>query len=404
MPGAGGISFARTADGVQLAIDGGGATTSLTVDKKNGVTLNTNGSGGSNGKDSLGTPPQASAQVGNTRDTQPTVTPEQTSGSSTKRPSSLTFPSTLNNVKYFITFQFKSETRMEAFSPKIAKEEVSIHLPMPSSLVERFNIGYSAQSLGTIFGGAMDLGVPQALLAIGENANQGNIQDAINSSTAKIKEASSAPGNVQALVRSVVKTLTDTGARVLDKATGTALNPYQSLFFDAPELRSHTFSFRLSPNNPQESRVLKQIINEFKIRMHPEKNGLVFTYPDRCKITMSAGKGNNRVYEIYDSYLKSLSVNYAPQGTPSFYRDGAPSEVELTLEFGEIEIITREVVAGLKPAPNSTAPGENLGSPSSPKTDVKSSLVNSKPSVFDQPPTGRQASSLENGQPTSIVQ
>ena len=38
-----------------------------------------------------------------------------------------------------------------------------------------------------------------------------------------------------------------------------------------------------------------------------------------------------------------MSVNYAPQGSPSFFKGGKhPTEADISLEFGEVEPVTRE--------------------------------------------------------------
>jgi heme-binding NEAT domain protein len=53
-------------------------------------------------------------------------------------------------------------------------------------------------------------------------------------------------------------------------------------------------------------------------------------------------------YSFKNCYLKSMSVNYAPQGTPSFFKGGKyTTEAEISLEFGEVEPVTRnDVQAG----------------------------------------------------------
>ena len=48
-------------------------------------------------------------------------------------------------------------------------------------------------------------------------------------------------------------------------------------------------------------------------------------------------------YSFKNCYLKSMGVNYAPQGTPSFFKGGKhPTEAEISLEFGEVEPVTRQ--------------------------------------------------------------
>jgi len=54
------------------------------------------------------------------------------------------------------------------------------------------------------------------------------------------------------------------------------------------------------------------------------------------------------LYYFKNCYLKSINVNYAPSGNPAFFIGGKnPVEVEITLEFGEIEPVTRnDIIKG----------------------------------------------------------
>lgn len=304
------------------------------------------GLGGLNLKsDKLKLPPNATAVAAKETST----SPETTRGSSTKSPGSLSFPKDLQGTKYFITFIFKRVSRIGPFDPKINIPVDTIHLPMPNSLVEKFSMGYNTRSLGMIGGFAQESGIVNTLADIfTKKANS----DSVSQDGERVANLIKEPGTSGAILSSAIKKLNDSAGNVFDKATGTALNPYQSLFFEGPELRNHSFTFRLSPNSLDESETLKDIIQAFKLRMHPEKNGLLYVYPDEVDIILGAN-ADKQVFTIYRSVLRSMSVNYAPQGTPAFFsnKNSGPihsTEVELTLEFGEIEPLTREKLGTLK--------------------------------------------------------
>ena len=225
---------------------------------------------------------------------------------------------------------------------------------MPSALVETFNMGYSGQSLGTIFGYLANTGIPKDIVdLISKTANdQGEVNKIIElarTKGAQLKNEIYNPNTLIAGIRATLSTFSDSAARVLDVATGTALNPYHSLFFDGPELRNHNFSFRLSPNSEKESITLKNIIKTFKLRMHPEIDGLLFKYPDTCIIELSSRVNSFPLYTLYRSVLKGMSVNYAPNNVPSFFKNGIdPVEVALELNFAEIQPITRRDIEDIE--------------------------------------------------------
>lgn len=278
----------------------------------------------------------------------PSTTPEQTRGKNTSSPNILSFPEDIDNVKYFITFRFSETFNRSPFEKPTDKFTDIIRLPMPSSLVEKFSMGYSSQGLGTIVGGLMDTGVPKDIYDILKNSN-GKVTDeaisTIRGRVAEFKENAGVENIILPAIRVATTLFSDTASKAADIVTGTALNPYQSLFFEGPELRTHDFSFRLSPNSESESYRLRNIINIFRKRMLPEKDLLVYRYPDSCFIELTVRGNSMSLYTIYRSYLKSIAVNYAPSNTPAFFKNGYdPVEVALDLSFSEINPVTRNDV------------------------------------------------------------
>ena len=122
---------------------------------------------------------------------------------------------------------------------------------------------------------------------------------------------------------------------------GASVNPHMAVIFDGIDFRTHSFSFKLYPRSEKESDALKKIISTLRRRMLPSVvHSHFFGYPDKVKITISP----KSPYPFLECVLQSMSVNYSPNG-PAFFKGdkGNPVGVDLTLNFKEIVIFTRDV-------------------------------------------------------------
>lgn len=262
------------------------------------------------------------------------IRPEGTRGKVTSGANQYQFPLDLGH--YYIKFSFLSAYQDNPVFKRTLLPTASIYLPLPSELSERYSVQYAEKQLG-IAGLLQESGLLNAA------------QDALGGTMTKEKAAASGnalgnlaggPGNLAYLARNVA----GSGGlgNAIDRVTGSVLNPYQALQFQGIDLRSHNFRFRCSPNSEAEAAALKAIIQELKIRMLPERRGLLFNFPDICTIEFQT---RDMPYSFKNCYLKSMSVNYSPQGSPSFFKGGKyPTEAEISLEFGEVEPVTREDV------------------------------------------------------------
>lgn len=277
-------------------------------------------------------------------------TPAQTSGSSTAGGETFIYPSAQPLGQYFVKFVFQDFYQEELFTPRNILEKATIILPIPNNLQESHSMGYSEKSLGLL--GLLE----KNLLNAGSiNSTIKNItggpgsgsEEGLREFGKKLGLDLGAPQTLMYLGRSFIGGISDTAGAVADRITGTALNPFQALQFTGVNLREHSFTYRFSPNNAQESALLKKIIKTFKVRMHPDapKTGggsiPLFNFPDSCEITF--GPALDSLYYIKRCYLKNMTVNYAPQGTPSFFAGtNEPVEIEMSLQFGEVAPILRE--------------------------------------------------------------
>jgi hypothetical protein len=283
--------------------------------------------------------------------------PEETSGVSTRDPKFISFPSDIDNVSYFITFTFSEKNYHNANFAQVEGNDITyrIRLPMPSTLIDSFKTNYQGTSLGTLFGYGLQTGIPNDIYRILTestiNESQAKLKiivDNARNRAAQAKEDFSGPDSVAlSAIRYALSNVSQDTARAVDYITGTTLNPFQSLFFEGTELRSHNFSFKLSPNSFEESVKLRRIVNIFKTRMLPTSagQGLLLKYPDSCIIELSTRVDSYSLYTMYRSVLSGISVNYAPNNVPVFFKNGfEPVEVALDLNFSEVRPVTREDV------------------------------------------------------------
>jgi len=143
------------------------------------------------------------------------------------------------------------------------------------------------------------------------------------------------------------------GARTLAAIeTGSVITPKMELMFKGVGRRSFSFTFTFMPTERFEAAVAQEIIEEFKLRMHPEfvKTGIVRqqTIPDIYEIAYWTATGPNKnLHRIGKCFLEKVDVKYGGDKFQTFEgvvpgrSDGAPIKTELTLQFREIEILDR---------------------------------------------------------------
>ena len=126
-------------------------------------------------------------------------------------------------------------------------------------------------------------------------------------------------------------------------------NPNLELLFDAPTLRSFTFSFKMTPRSEQEARQCKLIIRSFKQNMAPKANleggqiggtGIFLKTPNIFELTYKRGSRDHPfLHKFKQCFLTNFSVNYTAEGTHTTYDDSTPVSMTMDMTFKEIEPI-----------------------------------------------------------------
>jgi hypothetical protein len=129
-------------------------------------------------------------------------------------------------------------------------------------------------------------------------------------------------------------------ATAIGAGMGVTLNPYLYMAFKNPAYKEHTLQWTLAPNNEQESNTLANIIKFFKYNMLPATAGPLYTYP--CIAKVSLQPNDFFTMQFKPCAVTSVSVDFTGAGGPSFFRNGAPTVVNLTVQMKEIELWTKD--------------------------------------------------------------
>ena len=139
----------------------------------------------------------------------------------------------------------------------------------------------------------------------------------------------------------------------LEAQEGQILSDRMELAFKGVDKRKFSYDFKMMPRSKREADEVAEIIYAFKFHMLPEmtgadKDGRSLLYPSTFDIQyMYVNQENNYLHKISTCYLESMDVTYGGARYTTFdgNEDGAPPvETNITLNFAEIELITRERV------------------------------------------------------------
>jgi hypothetical protein len=154
-------------------------------------------------------------------------------------------------------------------------------------------------------------------------------------------------------------------------------NNHMGMIYEGTNLRGHTFSWRLSAKNEAEQNAIEKIIKTIKFlslsevgfggtedvqhfinRLKSGEDGKdlgsvedVFkggfsggrlTIPPTASVRfLDNGNVNEHLFKIKDSFITNVEVNYTSQGTWQAHKDGAPTEIQLSITLKEVTAVTR---------------------------------------------------------------
>ena len=138
------------------------------------------------------------------------------------------------------------------------------------------------------------------------------------------------------------------GGAGLSAATGLATNPRKEQVFKGVDFRTFQFDYQFFPRSMEEADNVMKIINQFKFHMHPEfkdANNFLYIYPSEFDISyFQGGKENLNIHRHTSCVLTEMNVNYTPNGTFTTFPNGMPTQINVTMNFRELGLLTKQKV------------------------------------------------------------
>lgn len=266
-------------------------------------------------------------------------------------------PSQGHFVQFFINIQEPGKVKSEASdSPQegqVALDRApttrvggSITLYMPATVQASYKSNYTDMEIG----GAALAGL-SAYDAF--NASGGGTVDALTSAGSAALDALSESGTVAML--KALDTVASGAKAAIELRSGKVINNRMEMVFQNIDKRTFSYSFRMLPRTASESASIKQIIDTFKVNMLPQLQGQssvsrTFIVPSTFDIEyLFQGQQNSYLNRVSTCVLTQMDVKYGGDRFQTFKPDAdggvPPTEVELTLNFQELELITAERAA-----------------------------------------------------------
>lgn len=130
---------------------------------------------------------------------------------------------------------------------------------------------------------------------------------------------------------------------------GLTLNPWMFMMYQRPGYKEHELNWLLTASNKNESDTLNKIINKLKKAALPSNanimgtGGFIWKYP---QIAMVSFKPDKYLFKFKPCAIISVSIDHTAGGTPSFFKNGAPTVVGLSVRLKEIQLWTQDNYEG----------------------------------------------------------
>lgn len=251
--------------------------------------------------------------------------------------SKMRYPSDLPD-NFQMIFHFGPYTNEVALRNWYVNHDLSIALPLPGNLADSTSLGYSASNLGAIGGEFLGLLTKVA-----------GSSDWIQTLRNEVNQAVRSPGKLasdvgRVIARRALAGVSPTLGTAVDLATGSTPNPHVAVSFTHVNLRTFTFTWKMSPNSADESAALEEIIRTINSRILPAKDGSNFllSFPNHCQVLIQP-MAVEQLFRFKPCVVESFNVNYAPSGIPSvFAGTNLPTEIEMSITLKEVRIRTSE--------------------------------------------------------------
>ena len=125
---------------------------------------------------------------------------------------------------------------------------------------------------------------------------------------------------------------------------GKIFNPNTELTYDGPGLRNFNLQFNMIPKNGNEAQMINEIIMEFKKWAAPAESGQgMYELPHIWTVKYVSAGREDAMNRFKPCALANITVQANPTAPyHSTFTDGSPIETAISLDFKEVELITRD--------------------------------------------------------------
>ena len=220
----------------------------------------------------------------------------------------------------------------------IQRTGTAIGLYMPPAVNVSYNMDYSEGEIGVM---------GEALYGLFKDYQNGTLgADAFN------RAAGTAGTGLEKMAIATADKLIPGAKDLYAIERGAIITPRTEMMFRGTGRRSFSFSFVFIPKDRTETKIVHDIIKEFKVGMSPtfKTSGSTreMTIPDVFSIQyMHINSQNQYINKIGKCYLKTMDVSYGGDKFVTYNADkeGAPPQkTTISLSFQELEIMDRTLV------------------------------------------------------------
>jgi len=218
----------------------------------------------------------------------------------------------------------------------------SIILPIPGNISDTNNCNWGDDRLDAFSAVALNTALTTIQKGFGEGAK------VIGETASAAMQTSDTSQGLAAAI--AAQAAGGTATKILGRTQGAVFNENLELLFSGPELRSFSFTFKMSARSKPEADEIVKIIRAFKQSMSAQTTSstIFLKAPNTYKIEYLRRQKNGkegteivhtRLGKIKECALLSLTTNYAPEGQYAVYNDGTPISYEIQMQFKELEPI-----------------------------------------------------------------
>lgn len=254
------------------------------------------------------------------------------------------FPKQINNVNLhpaIIQFQFFERGGFNKQGIGVASASDTIQVFCPDQIQAPSTVSWSDEQFGIVGNAVTEM--------LKGNTTAADIDSTITGVTARIKH--------QAVFNTVAKGINATRAIQGDvNVTGTGVggqiagkipNPYAVAVFRGVDFRKFSFGFQFTPLSEEDCILVDNIVKTFRKHQLPyyADEGSFLNYPSEAAIAYFwKGKVNNFLPRFKKAVCTGVDVNYVGTGTFSAFRNGMPVSINVSTQWMETEIVTRQDV------------------------------------------------------------